>query len=69
VLYSQQGKDGLPAAPPTTATGQPDQAPAVPAASSADLSAQIQGLQTLANRAEAQITQTVLSTQAATNQP
>jgi len=69
VLYSQQGKDGLPAAPPTTATGQPDQAPAVPAASSADLSAQIQGLQTQANRAEAQITQTVLSTQAATNQP
>jgi hypothetical protein len=67
LLYSQQGKDGLPVAPPTTATGQPD--PAGPAASSADLSAQIQGLQTQANRAEAQITQTVLSTQAATNQP
>jgi hypothetical protein len=67
VLYSQQGKDGLPAAPPTDVAQQPD--PAGPPPSAADLTAQLQGLQSQANRAEAQITQTVLRAQAATDQP
>jgi hypothetical protein len=67
VLYSQQGKDGLPTAPPTTAVEQPDLS--LPAPSAASLGAELQGLQAQANKAEANIAQTVLSAQATTNQP
>ena len=67
VLYSQQGKDGLPAAPATTVTEQP--APADAAPSAAELAAELQGLQTKANQAEAHLPQTMMSAQAAANQP
>jgi hypothetical protein len=67
VLYSQQGKDGLPSSPPTTVIEQPAAADAAPGA--AELSAQLQSLQTEANQAEAHLAQTVMSVQAATNQP
>jgi hypothetical protein len=67
VLYSQQGKDGLPTAPPTTAVEQP--ALSLSAPSAASLGAELQGLQAQANKAEANIAQTVLSAQATTNQP
>ncbi|MGD0548182.1 MAG: hypothetical protein ABR991_10210 [Terracidiphilus sp.] len=67
MLYSQQDKDGLPAAPSTTVTEQP--ASADPASSAASLGAELQSLQTQANRAEAQVTQTLQSAQTDSNQP
>jgi hypothetical protein len=67
LMYSQQGKNGLPAAPPSTAAEQP--LPADPAESTASLSTELMQLQRQANQAEAQITQTVMSAQTTTNQP
>jgi hypothetical protein len=67
VLYSQQGKDSLPAAPATTVAEQPAPADAAPTAS--ELAAELQGLQAQANQAEAHLTQTVMTAQAAANQP
>jgi hypothetical protein len=66
LLYSQQGKDGLPAAPPATVTEQPALADAAPTA--AELRAELQSLQTQANQAEAHLAQTVMTAQAAANQ-
>jgi len=67
VLYSQEGEDGLPAAPATTVTEQP--APVDGAPSAAELAAELQDLQAQANQAEAHLTQTVMTAQAAANQP
>jgi hypothetical protein len=66
-LYSQQGKNGLPAAPPTAEAQQP--AAANPAPGADDLSAQLQSLQAQANRAEADVAQMVASAPTTPSQP
>jgi hypothetical protein len=65
MLYSQQGKDGLPAAPPSTLAEQPAAADLPP--ETANVGVLLQGLLSQANRAEAQIAQTVMSAPAVPN--
>ena len=65
ILYSQPGKDGLPAAPPSTLAEQPAAADLPP--ETANVGVLLQGLLAQANRAEAQIGQTVLSAPTVTN--
>jgi hypothetical protein len=65
MLYSQPRKDGLPAAPPSTLAEQPAAADLPP--ETANVGVLLQGLLAQANRAEAQIGQTVLSAPTVTN--
>jgi len=65
MLHSQQGKDGLPAAPPSTLAEQP--AAADLPAETANVGVLLQGLLARADQAEAQIGQTVMSAPTVTN--
>lgn len=65
MLHSQQGKDGLPAEPPSTLVEQPAATDLPPA--TANVGVLLQGLLAQANRAEAQIGQTVMSAPTVSN--
>jgi hypothetical protein len=65
MLNSQQGKDGLPSAPPSTLAEQSAAADLPP--ETADVGILLQGLLAKADRAEAQIGQTVMSAPTVTN--
>ncbi|MGD0801967.1 MAG: hypothetical protein ABR906_11685 [Terracidiphilus sp.] len=66
-LYSQQGTNGLPAAPPIT-VAPPPAALADPSPSATELVVELQSLQLQANHAEANVAQMVSSSQTAVNQ-
>jgi hypothetical protein len=65
MLHSQQGKDGLPAAPPSTLAEQPSTVDLPP--ETANVNVLLQGLLAKADRAEAQIEQAVMSAPTVTN--
>jgi hypothetical protein len=65
MLHSQQGKDGLPAAPPSTLAQQSAEADLSP--ETANVGVLLQGLLAKADRAEAQIGQTVMSAPTVSN--